>query len=150
MKRGGSVMSKSVRADVGQDPEYLRCGLQGLLGDLIGACGGRVTREHSLIFAGKKIQEKWAIIPCCAKHHGVDEYQDRPGMAPKEVREWVALNRGTDSDLKRFSKAINYIQKRIYLNKKFGEYVPPPIPKVMAAIQIPATVSGWSAREGIV
>lgn len=126
MKRGGSVMSPEVRKDVSADPEYTRCGIP----DAFGPHGGRVTREHSLIHAGKKIQEKWAIIPCCAAHHGVDSYQDAPTEAAKEIRVWVALNRATDEDLIRFSKAINYIRMRAYLNDKYGIYVPPPIPKV--------------------
>lgn len=125
MKRGGSVMSKSLREEVGIDPEYSRCALQGLQ---FGACGGRVTREHSLIHAERKIQERWAIIPCCAAHHGVDFFQDAPTEAPKDVRVWVALNRATDDELRPFSRVINYIRERARLNEKFGVYVPPPIP----------------------
>lgn len=130
-------MSKKLRKDVGEDPEYLRCALQKIHPSLIGGCGGRVTREHALIFAGKKIQEKWAIIPCCAKHHGVDQYLDQPGQAPKAMRVWVALNRGTDSDLRRFSKAINYLRERDRLNGIYGMYVPPPIPSPIDKKELP-------------
>lgn len=129
MKRGQSVISKSVREEISNDPEYERCGLQNLLGELIGPCAGRVTREHALIYAGSKIQDKWAIIPCCAKHHGVDQFQDGPGEAPKEVRVWVALNRATDEELMKYSKAINYKRERDRLNTKYGIYVSPPIKK---------------------
>lgn len=132
MKRGGSFMPKDVREDVGSDPEYSRCALQGLLLNLIGPCGGRPTREHALIHAGKKIQEKWAIPPICAAHHGVDQYQDAPTEAKKEIRVWVALNRATEDDLRRFSKAVNYIRMRQVLNDKYGEYVAPLIPDVMS------------------
>lgn len=134
MKRCGSIMSKSLREEVGTDPEYSRCALQGLQ---FGTCGGRVTREHSLIHAGKKIQEKWAIIPCCAAHHGVDFWQDAPTEAPKDVRVWVALNRATDDELRPFSRVINYVRERDRLNAKFGPYVPPPIPDT-PIIQIPS------------
>lgn len=119
-------MSPKVRKDVGNDTEYTRCGIP----DGFGPHGGRVTREHALIHAGKKIQEKWAIIPCCAAHHGVDAYQDASTETAKDVRVWVALNRASDEDLVRFSKAVNYIRMRSYLNDKYGSYVPPPIPKV--------------------
>lgn len=129
MSRKGSVMSKALRADVGADPEYSRCALQGLLSEIIGPCAGRVTREHAMYFKGSKIQKKWAIPPICACHHGVDEYQDGPGEAPKIVRQWVALNRATDEELREVSKAVNYINERDRLNKIYGEYTPPPIPK---------------------
>lgn len=122
MKRGGSFMSKELREELAQDPEYSRCSLQGH-----GECGGRITREHALIHAGKKIQERWAIIPLCAKHHNVDEYQDDKTMV-KEMNVWVALNRATDEELFRYSKAVNYIFVRERLNKKYGVYNPPPIP----------------------
>lgn len=122
-------MSPALRKETGEDPEYLRCGLQGLLAPLIGPCGGRVTREHAIIFAGKKVQEKWAIIPCCAAHHGVDQYQDSPTMTHKEIRVWVALNRASEEELFRISKAVNYLREKDRLNAKYGVYVPPPIPK---------------------
>lgn len=32
-------------------------------------CSGRVEWEHAWIYAGKKIQEEWAIVPCCTYHH---------------------------------------------------------------------------------
>lgn len=123
-------MSPELRADIEKDTEYRRCGLQGLLKDIISPCEGRVTREHALIHAGKKIQEKWAIIPCCAAHHGVDGFQDAPTEVHKEIRVWVALNRATDDDLRRHSKAINYLHMRTYLNEKYGIYISPIIPKI--------------------
>lgn len=130
MKRGGSVMSSALRADIEKDLEYKRCALTGLLKNIISPCEGRVTREHALIHAGKKIQEKWAIPPICSSHHGVDGFQDAPTEVHKEIRVWVALNRATDDELVRHSKAVNYIRMRSYLNDKYGPYVPPPIPKV--------------------
>jgi len=129
MSRKGSVMSKGLRKDVGEDPEYSRCGLQGLLSGIIGPCGGRVTREHAMYFKGSKVQKKWAIPPICACHHGVDQYQDGPGEAPKIIRQWVALNRATDEELREVSKAVDYIRERDRLNAIYGKYVPPPIPQ---------------------
>jgi hypothetical protein len=129
MKQGGSVIPRAIRDDMGTDMEYTRCGLQGLLGELVGPCAGRVTREHAMYYGGSKVQERWAIIPCCAKHHGVDQFQDCPGQAPKEVREWVSLNRATDNELVAVSKAVNYLRRRDTLNEKYGVYVPPKIPR---------------------
>lgn len=127
-------MSPELREEIGNDPEYSRCALLGLQ---FGECQGRITREHSLIHAGKKIQERWAIIPCCAAHHGVDFFQDAPTEAPKEVRVWVALNRASDEDIFRYSKAVNYQREKVRLNAKFGPYVPPPVPDKPNPIQPP-------------
>lgn len=126
MKRGGSFMSPSLRKDIGEDPEYSRCSLQGI--SFVDECEGRITREHALIYAGKKIQEKWAIIPLCAKHHAVDQFQDA-GTMVKQRNVWVALNRATPEELRRFSKAVNYERMRATLNEEFGVYVSPVIPK---------------------
>lgn len=129
MKRGGTVMSPKLRKEVGEDPEYTRCAVQGLLAGFIGPCAGRVTREHAIIYAGKKIQAKWAVIPYCAAHHGVDQFQDGITQTRKDIRVWVAVNRATDDELRPYSKAINYIRERSRLNEKYGPYVSPPIPK---------------------
>jgi len=87
-------------------------------------CAGRITREHTLIFAGKQIDEVWAIIKICAYHHEVDEFQDGGGLN-KEKNVWVALNRATDEELLKYSKAVNYIEMRNRLNKKYGKYQMP-------------------------
>lgn len=110
-------------------PEYARCALNGLLLDLIGNCDGRITREHAMYYASKKVQLIWAIPPICAKHHGVEEYLDG-GTASKEIRVWVALNRATDEDLRAVSKVVNYSRERERLNAKYGEYAAPKVPKL--------------------
>jgi len=84
-------------------------------------CVGRITREHTLIYASKQIDEVWAIIKICAWHHSVDQFQDGGGLN-KEKNIWVALNRATDEELLKYSKAINYIAMRETLNKKYGKY----------------------------
>lgn len=85
-----------------------------------GNCDGRITREHTLIYAGRQIDEVWAIIKICAWHHSVDEFQDGGGLN-KEKNIWVALNRATDEELLKYSKAIDYIKYRKLLNKKYGK-----------------------------
>lgn len=114
-------MPPKLRQELQNDPEYTLCALTGY-DELAGPCGGRLTREHALIHAGSKIQEKWAIPPICARHHGVDEYQDA-GTQVKDLCVWVSLNRATHEELLRFSKAINYIWKRDVLNAKYGVWV---------------------------
>lgn len=69
-----------------------------------GTCKGRITREHALIYAGRQIQELWAIIPLCAFHHAVDFYQDS-GDLRKRVNEVIAVSRATAEELKKYPKA---------------------------------------------
>jgi len=86
-----------------------------------GSCKGRITFEHTHIYGGKQIQEKWAIIPLCAFHHGVGVYQDK-GDLKKELGQWIALTRATDEELERISKAIDYKARKNYLNDKYKHY----------------------------
>ena len=122
MKKTHTVIGAKLRKEMAQDPEYLRCSITTLH-----ACRGRITREHAIIVAGKKVQKRWAIIPACAAAHGVDQFQDAGTEVPKAVRRWVALNRATDEELLEYPKA-NLLQERGRLNAQYGIYVPPEVP----------------------
>lgn len=98
------------------DPEYKHCALKGLH-----ECGGRITLEHAIIYAGKQVQARWAIIPVCAAGQDVDQYQDSHRMN-KEMNRWVALNRATDDELRAISKATDYLRERARLNTIYGPY----------------------------
>jgi len=80
-----------------------------------GGCAGRITWEHTLTFGNKQIDEVWAIIKLCARHHSVDEWQDC-GLLDKKKNVKIALNRATDAELMKYSKAINYLELRKRLN----------------------------------
>ena len=84
-----------------------------------GACGGRLTFEHTLIYGGKQIDEAWAIIILCSRHHAVNEYQDG-GDLQKEKNVWLALDQATDEELLKYSKAIDYIRLKKTLNEKYS------------------------------
>ena len=84
-------------------------------------CKGRITWEHTLIYGGKQIDEVWAIIKLCEFHHAVDNFQDG-GDLNKEINVWIALNRATDEELEKYSKAIDYKHMREILNKKYGKF----------------------------
>lgn len=85
-----------------------------------GNCQGRITFEHAIIYAGKQLQKKWSIVPLCCFHHAVDEFQDG-GDLNKEKNFWIALNRATSAELLNISKAVNYLARREFLNKKYGK-----------------------------
>lgn len=108
----------SLRKRISAKPYYKRCARAGFHGH---ECGGRITYEHALIHAGKQVQEEFAIVPLCAKAHGVDQYQDG-GDFDKDINVWIALNRATDEELLALSKAVDYFRIRAHLNDRFGVY----------------------------
>lgn len=81
-------------------------------------CEGRITREHALIYAGRQIDEAWAIVLLCAKAHNVDQFQDC-GILDKRINEWIAVCRMTRRDEKRYPR-VDWGQKRAYLCGLFG------------------------------
>ena len=76
-----------------------------------GNCAGRITFEHAIIYAGRQLNEKWAIIPLCEYHHAVNQYQDT-GDLDKQKNICIALMRATDEELLAISKAIDYLALR--------------------------------------
>jgi len=111
-------ITEKLKQEILADRFYERCALSHLD---FGSCAGRVTWEHAIIFAGKQLNEKWAIIPLCALHHGVNEYLDVSAVK-KEISVWVAVNRATQSELLAVSKVINYVREKERLNTKYGAY----------------------------
>lgn len=97
-----------------KDPYYKVCARRTLLHDHV--CepnplnGQLIEWEHTIIYAGKQLNEKWAIVPICYLTH-------RGGLLVKEINVWIALNRATDEELNRISKAIDYKRERDRLNK---------------------------------
>lgn len=78
-----------------------------------GKCCGRIEWEHTFIYAGKQIQEAWAIAPACVYHHR------GPGL-DKEYNQWIAINRATDEDFAKYPRT-DWQQIKRYLNKKYGK-----------------------------
>lgn len=132
IKRGGSFMSQELRKEIENDPEYWSCMLAPYH-----TCEGRLTNEHALYYANKKVQRKFAIVKVCAAGHGVDMYQDSSKELPKRMRVWVALNRATEEELLSISKVVNYTRERDRLNAEFGPYSPPLVPDKPLAYQPP-------------
>lgn len=110
-----------VARQIDADPGYSVCMLRAYPSHV---CGGRLTREHALIHAGRQVDAKFAIISCCARGQEVDHYQDAHTM-DKKLNVWVALNRATDEEIQTISKVINYSRMREQLNHVYGKYIPP-------------------------
>lgn len=97
----------AVKAEILADPYYKTCARADE-----GTCGGRVTWEHAWIYAGRQIQEKWAIIPLCVWHHlgeGLD----------KDLNHLLALERADMKDLCVRMPKKNWMQELYYLRDKF-------------------------------
>ena len=72
--------------------------------------------EHAFIYAGKQINEKWAIVPCCMYHH-------RGEGLDKHFNQWVAINRATEEELQKYGKK-NWAQLKATLNEEYGPFEP--------------------------
>lgn len=112
---------ETLKQDILADRFYERCALRHT--PHCCGCAGRVTWEHAIIYAGRQLNEKWAIVPLCERCHGVNSYQDVTAVN-KELSVWVALNMATDAELLAVSKATNYLRERDRLNNKYGTYRP--------------------------
>lgn len=99
-------MPPKLRKECAEDPYYSKC-----LRHKEGNCSGRITFEHCWMYAGKQIQEKWAIIPLCVHHHigqGLN----------KKLNHWFSINRMTEEDMKKYPK-FNWLREKIILNKLY-------------------------------
>lgn len=109
------AISKKVKDELLADPRMKVCARRDE-----GNCDGRITFEHALIYAGRQLDEAWAILGICEYHHGVNKHQDG-GAMNKEKHEWLALRQAPEGRLKELGKAVNYEQKLLYLNSKYGK-----------------------------
>lgn len=105
-----------MKKDMLEDPEYHACMRNAYFLDHI--CQGRLTLEHAFIYAGKQINEKWAIIAICAWSHDVDLYQGG-GNLDKKKNQYVALMRATNEDLEKYPKE-DWEQMRKYYIGLYG------------------------------
>jgi len=72
------------------DPRNKSCAIPG--------CGSvQVELDHVWKYAGKQINEHWAIIALCYDHH-------RGGSLNRPLTQWLSLGRATEADLMRYPK----------------------------------------------
>ena len=87
---------QKLRDEMADDPYYKYCARAS------GHCEGRITWEHAMTYAGKRINEKWAIIPLCEFHHGLLG----SGGMNKSVNVSIALARANREDLEKYPRAF--------------------------------------------
>jgi hypothetical protein len=97
-----------LRAEIALDPFYQRCCITGAW-----SRNTKIDWHHNLLFAGKQVQAKFAILPLAREVH--DNI-----VLHKEKCDWIMLNRATDEQLKKYSRAADLFAKRDRLNKKYG------------------------------
>lgn len=88
--------------------------------------GERATREdpiewhHNLTFAGKQVQEAFAILPVKRSlHYKANEKSLRARM------DWVMLSRASEEQMERFSKAIDRRFALAMLEQVYGKWSSP-------------------------
>ena len=87
----------ALRGLLEQDPRMKRCAVAG---KGFGACEGRIEWDHSWVYAGQQINEDWAIIGVCHKHHAAKNGNPKLNNEVKRV----SLRLATDDDLAMYPK----------------------------------------------
>lgn len=101
-----------LREEMSQDKFYSKCCITGLSKNAV-----KIDWHHNLMYAGKRVNAKFCILPLADFiHREITKY--------KEKCDWIMLNRASDKELEKYSKAINYKLMRDNLNKKYGAYNP--------------------------
>lgn len=97
-----------LRSKMAADPFMKRC-------CITGSTWGKIDWHHNLIYAGRQVNEDWAILPLLRSVH--DRISD-PEI--KDKCDWVMLNRATDEQLEPYCKVVNLIRRRTILNSIYG------------------------------
>ena len=109
MKQGSMVrpLSKEARAVVFSDPFYKTCSRQRVFKDHV--CDGRITIEHAIEYAGKRIDDVWALIPLCEWAHTGEGMDKRKNIQ-------IAMARATVKDRLNYSR-LNWKRDNILDSK---------------------------------
>lgn len=112
-----SSMTKTIpakmKAEMSDDSFYSTCCYDLFFGDC--DCDGRIEWHHHLKFQGTRVNEIFCILPLCQKRHRLADTSDT-----KMKLDWIMLNRATDEQLEKYSKAENYFDKKERLNNVYG------------------------------
>ena len=93
-------ISQKIREEIDNEPFYRNCCLRF---ENFGYCEGRVEIHHNLIYAGKRSDEKWTLLPLCKKHHDMEKKKE-----VKEALNKVMVGLATPEELEAVSKVVNY------------------------------------------
>ena len=97
---------KKMLREMLEDPFYQKCCITG---------SNNVSLEHSVIFAGRQVNEKWAIVPLRR-----DLNTSHPPVEVKEKCRLIAFSRATEEDFNKYPKAKErWKQEYKYLKKKY-------------------------------
>jgi len=81
-----------LKAQIAADPYYQKCARA-----KDGGCDHIITWEHAFTYAGRQINERWAIIPLCSWHHF-------DAGLKKAKNQLIALSRATPEDLAKYPR----------------------------------------------
>ena len=84
-------MPLKLRKDLSNDSDYKFCMRAS------SECRGRITWEHALMYAGKQIQERFAVLSLCEFHHLY------AGLNKKWNKDF-AMSRATEEDKKKYPR----------------------------------------------
>lgn len=105
-----------LKEELADDPLYKVCALHDKH-----KCQGKIEWHHHIIYQGRQLNEKWAIVAIChALHkeaHPITSNVLRTGLVGELDR--YVLNRATDAELEAVSKAIDYKALRDRLNNEY-------------------------------
>lgn len=92
-----------IRKTLERDPRMKVCSVAHL-----GDCSGRIQWHHVWIYAGRQIQETWAILSACTNHHDLVQSSKQV----REAFELISLYRASPiSDLVKYPRK-NWDQTR--------------------------------------
>jgi hypothetical protein len=89
----------SMREELAEDPRMKQCAVYEYQ-DVFGTCDGRIEWDHVWIYAGKQINEPWAIVGLCHHHH----YAKNGNRKLKLVIEKLSLMLTTSEDLAKYPR----------------------------------------------
>lgn len=100
------------------DPFYLRCCISGDEGTR----KDPIEWHHNLIYGGKQVQVKFAILPLKRSlHKAANNKQLRAQL------DWVMWNRASEEECRKYSKAVDYVMYLMALNMIYGKWSPVPL-----------------------
>lgn len=107
-----SPIPPKLRKEMDADPYYQRCAITGTKRSAY----AKVEWHHAFKFAGKRVNEKWCIIPLLKRIHDKADTRE-----VKDFVDFLILNRADDETLIRYSRGEDLLAKRARLNKRYAD-----------------------------